>query len=238
MQWQVKFTNCTVYFCPTTIYYVSLDYSEEQSGELETLRCIYSEQEFTEISDAPPCFKISVQATDSSDRDKEVTGAYIISLWYYDLIVYWPAYSFVCMLAGSKCGGSVQLSPNISWCPSRDGNCVQLWARAKTLGWNWNISSRAGLMHYAMLKSKYIHNIIIIILYWKLYCILVCYDLYGDVTISELYYKSYGNLCKYGKINTVIISTNGICTYIHSVLQSVGKPEVLFNWVWGRTLRA
>ena len=58
---------------PFTDYCGYLDYSEDQSGELETLRCIYSEQEFTEISDNPPCFKISIQATDSSD-DKEVTG--------------------------------------------------------------------------------------------------------------------------------------------------------------------
>ena len=70
---------------PFTSYCVSLDYSEEQSGELETLRCIYSEQEFTEISDTPPCFKISVQATDSSD-DKEVTGTYVAHISLCDLI--------------------------------------------------------------------------------------------------------------------------------------------------------
>lgn len=52
-----------------------LDYLEEQSGELETLRCIYPEEEFTEISDNPPCFKVSVQAADSSN-DKEATGTY------------------------------------------------------------------------------------------------------------------------------------------------------------------
>ncbi len=55
---------------------VSLDYLEEQEGELETLRCIYSEQELTEVSNTPPCFKISVQATDSSD-DKDVTGTHV-----------------------------------------------------------------------------------------------------------------------------------------------------------------
>ena len=61
-------------FFVTLIHYC-LDYFEEQSGELETLRCIYPEQEFTEISDNPPCFRVHVQAIDSSD-DQEVTGAY------------------------------------------------------------------------------------------------------------------------------------------------------------------
>lgn len=53
-----------------------LDYAEEQSGELETLRCIYPEEEFTEVSENPPCFRIDVQATDSSSREEEVTGTY------------------------------------------------------------------------------------------------------------------------------------------------------------------
>lgn len=46
------------------------DYSEEQSGELETLRCIYPEEEFTEVSVDPPCFRIQVQASDSSQHQE------------------------------------------------------------------------------------------------------------------------------------------------------------------------
>ncbi len=35
------------------------DYSEEQQGELETLRCIYTEEELIELSDNPPTFQIT-----------------------------------------------------------------------------------------------------------------------------------------------------------------------------------
>lgn len=34
------------------------DYHEEQEGELETLRCIYTDQELTEVSDHPHTFQI------------------------------------------------------------------------------------------------------------------------------------------------------------------------------------
>lgn len=40
------------------------DYIEEQTSELETLRCIYSEEELTEVSETPPCFQIQVQSSD------------------------------------------------------------------------------------------------------------------------------------------------------------------------------
>lgn len=52
---------------------------EEQTGELETLRCIYTDQEFTEVSDSPPCFQIHVEPADIADED-DCTGSlgYII----------------------------------------------------------------------------------------------------------------------------------------------------------------
>ena len=65
-------THINVLFCDL---YWCVGYIEEQSGELETLRCIYPEQEFTEISADPPCFRIHVQAIDSSN-EQEVTGEY------------------------------------------------------------------------------------------------------------------------------------------------------------------
>lgn len=46
-----------------------IDYAEEQAGELETLRCIYTGQEFTEVSVKPPCFQIHVEPADSTDED-------------------------------------------------------------------------------------------------------------------------------------------------------------------------
>ena len=42
------------------------DYAEEQLNELETLRSIYTEEEFTEVSEDPPCFQICVQSSDEN----------------------------------------------------------------------------------------------------------------------------------------------------------------------------
>ena len=49
------------------IYY--LDYFEEQSGELETLRCIYTEGELIEVSTSPICFQIHVEPASGDGED-------------------------------------------------------------------------------------------------------------------------------------------------------------------------
>lgn len=48
----------------------STDYAEEQLNELETLRSIYTEEEFTEVSENPPCFQIRVQSSDEDASGK------------------------------------------------------------------------------------------------------------------------------------------------------------------------
>lgn len=46
------------------------DYAEEQTSELEILRSIYTEEEFTEVAESPPCFEIVVQSSDDTVSSK------------------------------------------------------------------------------------------------------------------------------------------------------------------------
>lgn len=48
------------------------DYAEDQTSELEILRSIYTEEEFTVISVSPPCFEILVQSADDTVSSKYI----------------------------------------------------------------------------------------------------------------------------------------------------------------------
>ena len=56
------------------------DYAEEQSSELETLRCIYTEQELTEVSTDPTSFQIKITVNEPTDSE-ELTGVCVCVLW-------------------------------------------------------------------------------------------------------------------------------------------------------------
>lgn len=54
-------------------YCLSIDYEEEQSSELETLRCIYTEQELTELATNPTSFQIKIAVNEATESD-ELSG--------------------------------------------------------------------------------------------------------------------------------------------------------------------
>lgn len=58
----------------------STDYREDQENELETLRCIYTEEELTEITKSPPCFQVSVQSSDDNHSSGYSTYSKFTSL--------------------------------------------------------------------------------------------------------------------------------------------------------------
>ena len=56
------------------VIFPTLDYVEEQSGELETLLCIYTEGELTEVGTSPICFQIHVEPASGDGEDCSGTG--------------------------------------------------------------------------------------------------------------------------------------------------------------------
>ncbi len=56
--------------------FVPADYRGEQEGELETLRCIYTDEELTEVSGSPPAFQIRAA---SEHEDINCTNASLYS---------------------------------------------------------------------------------------------------------------------------------------------------------------